>query len=365
MTNRAGPPVIQQIDWANPPVHPAAASLPMMGEDELKEMAAGIKTNGLQQPIVIFEDNRDAANGSKGPFPTYLLDGRNRLAALALLGIDKPYDAPKSKLAAYSPVRTVKAIQKFSVDGKMVWETDVDPYSMVMSLNVHRRHLTAEQKRQAIADHIKLDPSASDRKIGRKVGVSPTTVGTVRTEMEDKGDVSKLDTRTDSAGRKQPATKPKPIPKPTATAKPAPIDEDTIAEQPITTEPSGGLTENSPGQTDRVKQALENAKGAQPKQDEDDDDYYGPDDDPEYYVKMVGPEFNVLLAETVDHIHRMVDLVKAVDTDTNREVFDAYSFAVDSVISAARALSAASKDASAIERQKLKAMQEEEGRRQR
>ena len=61
----------------------------------------------------------------------------------------------------------------------------------------------------------------------------------------------------------------------------------------------------------------------------------------------------------------MVDLVKAVDIDTNFDVFDAYFCAVDSVISAARALSAAWKDARAIESQKLKAMQKQEGRRQR
>ena len=79
---------------------------------------------------------------------------------------------------------------------------------------------------------------------------------------------------------------------------------------------------------------------------------------------MVGPQFNVLLAETVDHIHSMEDLVKAVDIDTNFEVYNAYDFAVDSVISAARALEAASKDARAIQKE-LKTMQEEEGRRQR
>jgi len=41
------------------------------------------------------------------------------------------------------------------------------------------------------------------------VKASPTTVGTVRAEMEAKGDVSKLDTRRDSKGRKQPAKKKK------------------------------------------------------------------------------------------------------------------------------------------------------------
>ena len=36
---------------------------------------------------------------------------------------------------------------------------------------------------------------------------SPTTVGTERAEMEATGDVSKLDTRTDSKGRRQPVHK--------------------------------------------------------------------------------------------------------------------------------------------------------------
>ena len=39
---------------------------------------------------------------------------------------------------------------------------------------------------------------------------SPTTVGTVRTKLEATGDVSKLDTRQDTKGRKQPAKKKRP-----------------------------------------------------------------------------------------------------------------------------------------------------------
>src|SRR5262249_38778748 len=75
----------------------------------------------------------------------------------------------------------------------------------VASANVHRRHLTVEQKRELIAKLLKADPSKSDRQIAETAKASPTTVGTVRTEMEAKGDVSKLDTRRDRRGRKQPA----------------------------------------------------------------------------------------------------------------------------------------------------------------
>ena len=335
-----------------------------------RSLAADIKANGLQQPIVVWEDNTEAAKGSEGPFPTYLLDGRNRLAALKLLGIKDPRDAPRAKAAQYTPgwgVRYLSALVKTSDltsrgMSKPKWRPDVNPITFVLSMNVHRRHLTSAQKREAIAAYLKADPTTSDRKVAKELGVDNKTAAKVRADLEARAEIPHVPTRTDSAGRKQPATKRKPTPKPKATPKPEPIDEDTIAEQPITTEPPGGLTENSPGQTERMKQALENAKGTQPKQDEDDDDYSGPDDDPEYYVKMVGPEFNVLLAETVDHIHRMVGLVKAVDIDTKFEVLDAYSFAVDSVISAVWALTAASKDARAIESQKLKAMQKEEGR---
>src|SRR5262249_54520725 len=56
-----------------------------------------------------------------------------------------------------------------------------------------------------------------DLQIAKTVKVSATTVGTVRREMEAKGDVSKLETRTDRRGRGQPARKPrKPTKRPAA-----------------------------------------------------------------------------------------------------------------------------------------------------
>ena len=49
----------------------------------------------------------------------------------------------------------------------------------------------------------------SDRQIAEQVGSSPTTVGTRREQGEEAGMVSKLDTRLDKRGTKQPAHKPK------------------------------------------------------------------------------------------------------------------------------------------------------------
>jgi len=75
----------------------------------------------------------------------------------------------------------------------------------VISANIQRRHLTAEQRRSLIAKLLKVDPSKSDRQIAATVKASPTTVGTVRAEMEAAGEVSNLDTRIDAKGVQQPA----------------------------------------------------------------------------------------------------------------------------------------------------------------
>jgi transposase-like protein len=144
-----------------------------------------------------------------------VLDGRNRLAALKLLGIDDPEDAPRGK-GTIDRVRTLDAVHRsgvFTGSGLgTAWVTKVDPATFVMSMNVHRRHLTAEQKRQAVADHIKLDPTASDRKIAKKVGVSDKTATKVRDDLQRRGEIPHVSERTDSVGRKQPARKPRPKP---------------------------------------------------------------------------------------------------------------------------------------------------------
>ena len=70
---------IKPFNWRDHlKVHPAAELFPLMSETDpkaLQELAKDIKKNGLRQEIVF--DDKDGS----------LLDGRNRLDTLALLGM--------------------------------------------------------------------------------------------------------------------------------------------------------------------------------------------------------------------------------------------------------------------------------------
>lgn len=175
--------------WQQPPVHPAAEMLPMMSSGEIEELARDIEANGLQQPIILFRDNTEEANGRSGPFPLYLLDGRNRLAALKRLGIVDPRQA-KSGQIVDSQVRVLNAVQEgFTLSGgrtsRTTWTSAVNPTTFVLSANVRRRHLTTAQKRAAIAAYIEADPKASNRKVARELGVTDPTVAKVRQKIPD------------------------------------------------------------------------------------------------------------------------------------------------------------------------------------
>jgi ParB-like chromosome segregation protein Spo0J len=148
--------------------HPIADIFPPMEGAEFDALVADIKKNGLHYPIILYEGK--------------ILDGRNRYRACLAAGFEPATRNGDSWIG--------------------------DPAAFVISRNIHRRHLTAEQKRDLIARLLTADPNKSDRQIAGTVKASPTTVGTVRSAMEAKGDVSTVDTRTDTRGRKQPAKKP-------------------------------------------------------------------------------------------------------------------------------------------------------------
>jgi hypothetical protein len=178
-------------------IHPVAADFPRMSPDEFKALTEDIKKNGQRVPIAIIERARRRPDGTfhvSDPPLQEILDGISRLDALQAAGvavIGKDGQLHKQVL------RTV-------VDAD-----EVDPVAYVISANIHRRHLTGEQKRELIAKLIKATPEKSDRQIAETVKASPTTVGTVRAKMEATGDVSKLDTRRDRRGREQPSSKPR------------------------------------------------------------------------------------------------------------------------------------------------------------
>ena len=177
--------------WANMPVHPAAKAMGMMSDAEIAELAKDIETNGLQVPFVVLRDNSTAPQGDEGPYPEYLLDGRCRREALKLLGIKHPSDARTGQGGYEEKIRYYDLLTKTMTLGssKTTWVTNVNPEAFVMSLNVHRRHLTNEQKREAIRMLIEVNPLASNREIARQIGggVSHETVGNVRAKSSANG----------------------------------------------------------------------------------------------------------------------------------------------------------------------------------
>ena len=187
----------RQPGWrARLPVHPAAELFPLMSEGELRELAADINKSGLQQRIHLYSDMQ--ANKK------YLLDGRNRLDALELLG-KKIFDANGELLKeivgtelAYAPPMSRP-----------------DCYAHVVSLNLARRHLTSEQKRHVIAELLKADPEKSNRQIAKTVGVDDKTVASVR--ADPRAEIPHVAKRTDTKGRKQPARRTKPKREPQGT----------------------------------------------------------------------------------------------------------------------------------------------------
>lgn len=86
-------------------VHPAAALFPLLQGDELSLLVDDIAKNGLREPILLHEG--------------LLLDGRNRLHACELANV-----APRF----------------------VEWQGEGSPLALVLSLNLHRRHLDESQR---------------------------------------------------------------------------------------------------------------------------------------------------------------------------------------------------------------------------
>jgi hypothetical protein len=171
------------------PVHPAAELFPLMSPEELRELGEDIKKNGPAIPPVLWAMGNGYA----------LIDGRNRLDAMEAAGI-LHIDPETHDLVFTSP-----GGQQTLLPLETLGHCPLDPYDYVLSANVHRRHLTAEQKRDLIAKVLKAKPEASNRQIAKQVKADDKTVGKVRRELEARSEIPNVETRTDTKGRKQPS----------------------------------------------------------------------------------------------------------------------------------------------------------------
>lgn len=110
--------------------HPAAELFPMLGDEQLTELAADIRARGLVEPIVSLEVDGEVL----------ILDGRNRYRASLIAGVE-----PRV----------------------LAWDgTGGSPVGYVLAKNIHRRHLSPSQRAAIAVDLLPLlEAEARERQV--------------------------------------------------------------------------------------------------------------------------------------------------------------------------------------------------------
>jgi hypothetical protein len=216
------------FDWrAHLKVHPAADLLPMMSEAEIQELAENVRQNGPQQRIVLWRQR-----GADGKVIDWLIDGRSRLDALAKLGLVGPkhpkgrhetphHYARRPPLTITWPECEEDDQAPFFPSSEEGWfqfheglKTDADVYECVLALNVQRRHLNAEQKRDLIVKLLKLQPERSNRWLAAQLKVDHKTLGVVRRDLEATGEIPHFERTVGADGKTRSAKVDKPAVEP-------------------------------------------------------------------------------------------------------------------------------------------------------
>lgn len=143
--------------------------LPDLDPEEYAALRADIAANGVRVPIDVDETGA-------------ILDGHHRRRIANQLEID-------------CPLRVIGGL------------SEAEKRAHALAVNLHRRTLTREQKRELIAASLAVDPELSDRQHAARTNADHKTVGSVRDEMVGRGEIPHVHERTDSAGRQQPAAK--------------------------------------------------------------------------------------------------------------------------------------------------------------
>jgi ParB-like chromosome segregation protein Spo0J len=144
-----------------------------LGEEKLATLSKDIKDTSQKFPIIVH-------NGE-------IVDGVQRYRACLRAGV--------------TPVT-------IEYDVKRWGDSDAGIKNFIISANVHRRH-DAKRQRAIIAELLKENPTKSDRAIAKEAKTHHHAVAAVRREEEGRGNISHVKKRTDSKGRKQPASKSK------------------------------------------------------------------------------------------------------------------------------------------------------------
>jgi hypothetical protein len=182
-------------------VHPAADLFPKLHEGDLVALGEDIKRNGLSSPVAI----QIKKNGEP-----VLLDGRNRLDAMERIGLRVRLEKGNGNVGAW------KLLAEEQLDGKWVGTSlaptmgvtvvvlTTDPVAYITSINIHRRHLLPEVKRDLIAELLRENPERSDRATAELAKVDHKTIAAMRRREEQLGRLPQLKTRKGKDGKSRP-----------------------------------------------------------------------------------------------------------------------------------------------------------------
>ena len=145
--------------------------LPLLADQAFDDLKRDIAARGVLVPIVRDEDGA-------------LLDGHHRVRAIAEL-------RHEGVRVADPPVLL------------RVGMTETEKRAFVRAINLHRRHLTASQRRAIVEEQLAETPDQSDRAIASLLAISPTTVGTIRRRLGEKGATVQNGHRIGLDGRRQ------------------------------------------------------------------------------------------------------------------------------------------------------------------
>lgn len=143
--------------------------MPDLTTEEYGELKADIQARGVMVPIEFDEDGN-------------VLDGHHRLQACKELGIIEYPSIIREGL------------------------TEEEKRTHARKLNMARRHLTQEQKRELIRQQLKETPEKSDRQIAAGLGVGHATVSRHRESLESSGELSHWDSSIGADGKERPRT---------------------------------------------------------------------------------------------------------------------------------------------------------------
>lgn len=141
--------------------------MPDLTAEEYAELKADIARRGVMVAIELDEQGN-------------VLDGHHRLRACSELGI---VEYPKVIRAGLS---------------------EDEKRAHARKLNIARRHLSQEQRRELIREQLRETPEKSDRQIAAGLGVSDKTVGAQRKELETRAEIPHVEASVDTLGRVQP-----------------------------------------------------------------------------------------------------------------------------------------------------------------